>query len=135
MDMIKVDNGTSDVAAVEADGAIHINEGPVFELDTIAPECDCAIWVSNGGPGGFEGCGFAFLSKPFESIDMFDKQSAASSVSFLLPTSPGRPLFHVAPRLPQYCPSAAHRTRFTPLPINLAHPKANLSNIGLEPYE
>ena len=40
MDMTEVDNGTSDVAAVEADGAIDVNEGPVFELDTVAPECD-----------------------------------------------------------------------------------------------
>ena len=124
MDITEVDNGTSDVAAVEADGAIHVNEGPVFELDTVAPECDGAIWVSDDGPGGFEGCDFAFLSNPFESIDMFDKRSAASSVSFPLPTSPGRPLFHLAPRLLRYCPSAAHRTRFTPLPINLAHPKS-----------
>jgi hypothetical protein len=86
--MTEVDNGTSDVAAVEADSAIDVNEGPVFELDNVPPECDGAIWVSNDGPGGFEGRGFACLSNPFESIDMFDKRSAASSVSFPLPTSP-----------------------------------------------
>ena len=44
--MRDVDNGTSDVAAVEADGAIDIEEGPVFELDTAAPECNGAICVS-----------------------------------------------------------------------------------------
>ena len=88
MDMTEVDNGTSDMAAVEGDGAINVNDGPVFELDTVPPECDGAIWVSDDGPGGFEGRGFAFLSKPFESIDMFDKRSAALSVSFPLPTSP-----------------------------------------------
>ena len=106
MDMTEVDNGTSDVAAVEADGAIDVNEGPVFELDTVPPECDGAIWVSNDGPGGFKGRGFAFLSKPFESIDMFDKRSAASSVSFPLPVS--RPPFHLAPHLPQYCPNPVY---------------------------
>jgi hypothetical protein len=73
MDMTEVDRGMSNVAAVEADGSIEVDEGPVFELDTIAPERDGAIWVSNDGPGGFEECGFAFLSNPFESIDMFDE--------------------------------------------------------------
>jgi hypothetical protein len=43
MDMTDVDNGMSDVAAVEADGTIDVNEDPVFELDTIPPECDGAI--------------------------------------------------------------------------------------------
>jgi hypothetical protein len=53
--MTDVDNGTSDVAAVEADGAIDVNEGPVFELDTVPPECDGAIWVSYDGPGDSKG--------------------------------------------------------------------------------
>jgi len=60
MDMTDVDNGTSDVAAVEADDGINVDEGPVFELDTVAPECDGDIWVSNDGPSSFEGRGFAF---------------------------------------------------------------------------
>jgi hypothetical protein len=42
--MTDADNGTSDVAAVEVDGSINIDEG-LFELDTVAPECDGAIWV------------------------------------------------------------------------------------------
>jgi hypothetical protein len=50
-----VDKGTSDVAVVEADGVIEVEEGPVFELDTVATECDGTIWVSNDDPGGFEG--------------------------------------------------------------------------------
>ena len=37
MDMIEVDNGTSDVAAAEVDGAIDVDKGPVFELNTVAP--------------------------------------------------------------------------------------------------
>jgi hypothetical protein len=53
--MRDVDNGTSDVAAVEADGAVDVDEGPVFELDTVAPEWDGAIWVSDDGPGGSRG--------------------------------------------------------------------------------
>jgi hypothetical protein len=135
MDMTEVDNGTSDVAAVEADGAIDVDEGPVFELDTVPPECDGAIWVSNDGPGGFEGCGFPFLSNPFESIDMLDKRSAASSVSFPLPTSPVARSFisllvslGMAPALPT-------EPGLLPSPSILLIPKANLSNIGLEPYE
>ena len=43
MDMMEVDNGTSDVAAAEVDGAIDVDKGPVFELDTVAPECNGAI--------------------------------------------------------------------------------------------
>jgi len=79
------------VAVVEADGAIDVDESPVFELDTIAPECDGAIWVCNDGPGGFEGWGFAFLSNPLESIDdVFAKRSAASSVSLPLLTALAR---------------------------------------------
>jgi hypothetical protein len=73
MDMRHVDNGTSDVAAVGVDGAIDVDESPVFELGTVVPEWDGAIWVSNDGLGGFEGCGFDFLSNPLESIDIFDK--------------------------------------------------------------
>jgi hypothetical protein len=135
MDMTEVDNGTSDVAAVEADGAIDINEGPVFELDTVPPECDGAIWVSNDGPGGFEGYGLAFLSNRFESIDVFDKRSAASSVSFPLPTSPAARSFisllvylGIAPALPT-------EPGLLPFPSILLIPRANLSNIGLEPHE
>ena len=56
--MTDADNGTSDVAAVEVDGSINIDEGLGFELDTVAPECDDAIWVSDNGPGNFEGCDF-----------------------------------------------------------------------------
>jgi len=55
-----LDNGTSDVAAVEADDGINVDEGPVFELDTVTPECDGDIWLSNDGPSSFEGRGFAF---------------------------------------------------------------------------
>ena len=43
------------------------------ELDTIAPESDGAIWASNDRLGSFEGCGFAFLTNLFESIDVFQK--------------------------------------------------------------
>jgi hypothetical protein len=77
MDMMEVDNGTSDVA----DGTIDVDEGLIFELDLVAPECNGAIWVSCDGLRAFEGCGFTFLSNPFESIDMFDKRSAAPSQS------------------------------------------------------
>jgi hypothetical protein len=64
---------TFDVAAVEVDGTIDVDKGPVFELGTVAPEWDGAIWVSNDGPGEFKGCGFDFLLNPLELIDMFDK--------------------------------------------------------------
>jgi hypothetical protein len=37
MDMRDVDNGMCDVAPVEVDGAIDVDEGPVFDLDTVAP--------------------------------------------------------------------------------------------------
>ena len=50
--MTEVDNGMFDVTAVEADGT---DKGLVLKLDTVAPECDGAIWVSNDGSGGFEG--------------------------------------------------------------------------------
>lgn len=68
--MTEMDNGMFDVTVVEADGT---DEGLVLKLDTIAPEYDCAIWVSNDGSGGLEGCSFVFLSNPLESIDMSDK--------------------------------------------------------------
>lgn len=68
-----MDNGTSDVAAVEVDGATNVDEGLVFKQDTVALEWDGAIWVSNDGPGGFEGYSFNFFSNLFELIDMFDK--------------------------------------------------------------
>ena len=38
MDMTKVDNGTSDVAAAKADGTIDVDEGLIFKLDLVAPE-------------------------------------------------------------------------------------------------
>ena len=37
--MGKADNATSDVA-VEGDGNIYIDEGLVFRLDTVTPDCD-----------------------------------------------------------------------------------------------
>jgi hypothetical protein len=39
MDTTDVDGDTSAVAAVEADGGINVDEGPVAKPDT-APECD-----------------------------------------------------------------------------------------------
>ena len=46
-----------------------------------------------------------------------------------------RMLFHPAPRPPRYCPSAAHRTQFTSLPINHPISNASSSDICLEPNE
>ena len=71
------------------------------ELDTIAPESDGAIWASNDRLGSFEGCGFAFLTNLFESIDVFQKTSAALSIRFLLP------LFCLPPCLRRYSSSTA----------------------------
>jgi hypothetical protein len=76
-----MDNGMSDVAGVKVDCAINM---PGIRADTVALECNGTIWLSNDGLGRFEGCGFAFLS------NVFDKRSAASSVSFPLPTSLAR---------------------------------------------
>ena len=85
-------------------------------------------------PGGFEGCGFDFLSNPFESIDMFDKQSAASSIPFPLPTSPAHlfisllaPL-NIALVLPT-------EPGLHPSPSILLTPHTSLSNIRLKPDE
>jgi hypothetical protein len=36
------ENGTYDVAAVEADGRINVDSGFVFELDTVTPGCDAS---------------------------------------------------------------------------------------------
>ena len=71
--MMEVDNGTSDVGAAEVDGTIDVDKGPVFKLDTVAPESNGAIWVSNDGPGGIRRVRFRLLIKPVESFDMFDK--------------------------------------------------------------
>ena len=57
--MGKADNAASDVA-VEGDGNIYIDEGPVFRLDTVTPDCDDDMWVYDDGPSSFEGRGFAF---------------------------------------------------------------------------
>jgi len=38
-----MENGTYDVAAVEADGRINVDSGSVFELDTVTPGCDGAM--------------------------------------------------------------------------------------------
>jgi hypothetical protein len=122
------------VAAVEADGAIDVNEGPVFELDTVPPEWDGAIWVSNDSPGGLEGRGIAFLSKPFESIDMFDKRSAASSVSFPLPTSPARSFISLLVFL-SIAPALPTEPGLLPSPLILLTPNVSLSNIRLELIE
>jgi hypothetical protein len=37
------ENGTYDVAAVEADVRINVDSGSVFELDTVTPGCDGAM--------------------------------------------------------------------------------------------
>jgi hypothetical protein len=37
------ENGTYDVAAVEADGRINGDLGSVFKLDTVTPGCDGAM--------------------------------------------------------------------------------------------
>jgi hypothetical protein len=37
------ENGTYEVAVVEADGRIHVDSGSVFELDTVTPGCDGAM--------------------------------------------------------------------------------------------
>ena len=57
--MGKADNATSDVA-VEGDGNIYIDEGLVFRLDTVTPDCEDDMWVYDDGPSSFEGRGFAF---------------------------------------------------------------------------
>jgi hypothetical protein len=92
------ENGMYDVAAVEADGRINVDSGSVFELDSVTPGCDGDVMMVLGVPKGTVSprCKSAYIS---------------------------RMLFHSAPRLPQYCPSAAHRSRFTSLPIN--HPISN----------
>src|ERR1700691_5073837 len=106
---------------------------PVFELDIVAPECDGAIWVSNDGPGGFERGGFAFLSNSLESIDMFDKRSAASSVSFPAPASLARSIISPIVSLGTIAPVLPTEPGFLPSPSILLIPNASLSNIGLEP--
>ena len=129
-----MDNGTSDVAAVEVDGATDFDEGPVFEVDTVAPEWDGAIWVSNDGPGGFEGYGSNFLSNPFESIDMFDKRSTALSIPFPLPTSPARLFMSLLASL-NIALVLPTEPGLLPSPSILLSSHTSLSNIGLNTNE
>jgi hypothetical protein len=55
------ENGTYDVAAVEADGRINVDSGFVFELDTVTPGCDAKVAPCNDGTRSAEGHSFSSL--------------------------------------------------------------------------
>jgi hypothetical protein len=137
MDITDVDNGTSEVAAVDSEGGIDI-----AAVEPVPVVCDGAICVNSDGPGGFEGCGFVILSNPFESIDMFDKRSAASSVSFPLLPAPVPAASFISPAfislrvsLPTAAPALPTDPGLLPSPSILLIPNASLSNIGLDPND
>jgi hypothetical protein len=141
---MEVDNGMSEVAPVDSDGAIDVDEGAAVELAMVVPVCDGAICVSKEGPGGFAGRGFDFLSNPFESIDMFDNRSAASSLSSE-PPPPPPPTSFTPPDLSftsllasldmATAPALPADPGLLPSPSILLIPNANLSNMGLDPND
>ena len=144
-DMMEVDNGISEVAPVDSDGGIDVvvDEGAAVGLVIVVPVFDGAICVSKEGPGGFVGWGFGFLSKPFESIDMFDTRSAASPVSSKPPPPP--PTSFTSPDLSftlllvsldmATAPPLPADPGLLPSPSILLIPNANLSNMGLDPND
>jgi hypothetical protein len=144
IDTAEVDSGMSEVAPVDSDGGvIDVNEGAAaVELAIVVPVFDGAICVSKEGPGGFVGCGFDFLSNPFESMDMADNRAAASSLSSEPPppptsfTSPDLSFISLLVSLDMgTTPELPADPGLLPSPSILLIPNASLSNMGLDPND